>query len=81
MDDLTQVIMQIREDLAEIKAKVSSDYNRLESHEAVLKAHESRITVIETTRKAGWMAICVVCSVLFSVATLAVSVLSFLSRP
>ena len=79
-EDLTQVIMQIREDIAEIKTKVNTDYNRLEAHEATLKAHESRLTVIETSRKVGWMAICVACSALISLATLAVSILSFLSR-
>lgn len=79
-DELQKAIMEIREDLREIKTKVNTDYNRIESHEAAIRAHENRLTVLETTRKVGWMAVGVICSAIISLGTLGMAVLTYLTK-
>ena len=79
-DELQKAIMEIREDLREIKTKVNTDYSRIESHEAAIRAHENRLTVLETTRKVGWMAAGVVCSAIISLGTLGMAVLTYLTK-
>ena len=71
---ITENIIRLREDVAEIKQKLNSDFADLHTLTASIKDHERRLTHLETERnstKQWWASIG---NVIFNILTLAVAI-------
>lgn len=73
---ITENIIRLREDVAEIKQKLNSDFADLHALTVAIKDHEKRLTHLETERSSSKQWLAIIGTVIFNLLTLSVAIAS-----
>ncbi len=77
---ITENIIRLREDVAEIKQKLNSDFADIHAITASIQDHERRLSHLETETLSTRRSWAVVGTILFNLLTLAVAILSIVHK-
>lgn len=79
-DKLMETIAAIREDLAEGKQKLKTDYDLLSRLTALVSENDRRLTAIEAAQRAAGGTLSKCCLCIMNLATLAIAILALLKK-